>query len=175
MRRLTKAGIIRAVSVILRATRPDELDSVLAMEAAASAAPFIVRWSVSEHQAALADPDQDHIAIEEDGRLVGFILLAGLRNPNHAVELRRIVMSEPGRGLGSRALALAIEYAFGRLDAHRLWLDVKVRNDRARRVYERAGFTREGVLRDAILTDGTYESLIVMSILKSEHLARHGQ
>ena len=34
------------------------------------------------------------------------------------------------------------------------------------------GFKREGVLRDAVLTDGVYESLIVMSILKPERHAR---
>lgn len=43
MRQQTKAGIMPlTVSVTLRATRPAELDSVLEMEAAASAAPFII-------------------------------------------------------------------------------------------------------------------------------------
>lgn len=142
------------------------------MEAASTAAPFIIRWSSAEHHQALEDPDQDHIAIEENARLAGFILLAGLTDRNHAIELRRIVVAKPGNGLGGRALGLVIDYAFERLRAHRLWLDVKVDNHRAKRAYERAGFKREGVLRDALLTNGVYESLIVMSVLRPEYDAR---
>lgn len=107
-----KRGSSRStVSVVLRATRPEEIDLVLEMEAAASAAPFIIRWLSAQHHEALADPDQDHLAIEEDGRLAGLVLLAGLRDRNQAVELRRIVVREPGRGLGSRALQLIIKHA----------------------------------------------------------------
>jgi len=142
------------------------------MEAAPTAAPFISRWSAAEHREALEDPDQDHIAIVDDDQLAGFILLAGLTNANHAIELRRIVVAKPGAGLGGRALELVIEYGFERLDAHRLWLDVKLDNHRAQRAYERAGFKREGVLRDALRTNGVYESLLVMSILKPEYDAR---
>lgn len=87
------------------------------------------------------------------------------------MELRRIVVREPGKGLGSLALRLIVDYAFERLGAHRLWLDVKVHNHRAQRAYERVGFQQEGALRDSLLTDSVYESLVIMSILKPEHLA----
>lgn len=39
--------------------------------------------------------------------------------------------------------------AFERLGLHRLELDVYSFNPRARRVYEKAGFRREGILRTA--------------------------
>ena len=104
--------------------------------------------------------------------MVGFVLLAGLANPHRCVELRRIVVSPAGHGLGRVGLALTIDHVFDRLHAHRLWLDVKVDNHRAQRAYERAGFIREGVLRDALLVDGTYVSLIVMSIIAPERADR---
>jgi hypothetical protein len=38
----------------------------------------------------------------------------------------------------------------------------------AQRAYRAVGFVPEGVLRDAVLTNGEYESLIVMSTLEGE-------
>ena len=73
-----------------------------------------------------------------------------------------------GRGLGREALELVLDHAFGELGAHRVWLDVKVDNERARRACAAAGFVDEGVLRDALLTGGRVESLAVLSILEHE-------
>ena len=43
---------------------------------------------------------------------------------------------------------------------------------RAIRAYERAGFVREGVLRDAIATSGGFADDVLMSMLESEWRAR---
>ena len=53
-------------------------------------------------------------------------------------------MTEKGRGHGRAALRLAIELAFEEHGAHRLWLDVKPHNERARALYRSAGFVEEG-------------------------------
>ena len=63
-------------------------------------------------------------------------------------------------------------YAFDTLRLHRLSLDVFSFNTRAIRAYERAGFVREGVLRDAIVTDGGYADDVLMAMLESEWRAR---
>ena len=41
-------------------------------------------------------------------------------------------------------------------------------NPRAQRAYEKAGFTTEGVLRDALLWDGEWVDEIVMSVLAQD-------
>ncbi len=58
---------------------------------------------------------------------------------------------------------------FEQSDAHRLWLDVRYKNHRAQRLYQSEGFIREGVLRECILYNQNYESLIVMSLLRAEY------
>ena len=58
--------------------------------------------------------------------------------------------------------------AFEEHGAHRLWLDVKPHNERARALYRSEGFVEEGVLRDALLTGDRFESLLVMSLLRPE-------
>ncbi len=77
-------------------------------------------------------------------------------------------MATKGEGLGREALELVLAHAFGELGAHRVWLEVKVDNERARRAYAAVGFVDEGVLRDALLTGGSFESLVVMSMLEHE-------
>lgn len=153
----------------LRAADTADLELVLALEADPDAAPFVIGWSREQHEAALIDPDQTNLIVLDDvAEPVGFVLLAGLRNEHRGLELRRIVVARKGRGVGRRALELVLSRAFGQLGAHRVWLDVKVNNERAQRAYSAAGFVREGVLREALLSDGAYESLIVMSILEHE-------
>ena len=84
------------------------------------------------------------------------------------MELRRLAVTVKGRGHGRAALRAAIALAFEEHGAHRLWLDVKPHNERARSLYRSAGFAEEGVMRDALFHDGKFESLVLMSILRPE-------
>lgn len=63
--------------------------------------------------------------------------------------------------------------AFEELNAHRLWLDVKDFNERARKLYESENFTTEGIWREAVKAEnGRRESIVFMSILRSEYLEK---
>jgi RimJ/RimL family protein N-acetyltransferase len=158
------------LEVVLRATTPSDLDFVVAAEADPDTAQYIDAWTREMHERAIVDAEQAHIMIESDGP-VGFVLLAGIGGPNRTIELRRMVITRKGLGFGRRALQLLLKHVFGVLGAHRVWLDVKVHNQRARRAYQTAGFVEEGVLRDALATGYGYESLLVMSMLESEWVA----
>ena len=59
-------------------------------------------------------------------------------------------------------------WAFEDAGAHRGWLDCKEYNDRALHVYESVGLKREGVMRETILVNGTYENLVMLGILDRE-------
>ena len=156
----------------LRETSAADLDFVLAAEADPDASPFVIHWSRARHEHALTDPDYAHLLVTDAADPLGFVLLAGLTSEHHSIELRRIIVTRTGQQLGRRALSLVLDHAFGTLAAHRVWLDVKVHNQRARRAYADVGFIDEGVLRDALLTNGAYESLAVMSILDHEWTSR---
>ena len=69
-------------------------------------------------------------------------------------------------------LRVAKKVAFDDLGAHRLWLDVKTHNTRAKALYDSEGFVVEGLLRESVRTDSGFESLVVMSMLQSEFTAR---
>ena len=69
-----------------------------------------------------------------------------------------------GQGIGKRliAQALAAARAFG---LQRVELTVRENNTNAIALYKKVGFEIEGVQRDAIQVDGTYENLILMAVL----------
>lgn len=153
----------------LRPTTPSDLPFVLAAEGVARAGGFVAGWPEEEHRAALAAPGVAHLLVEEDGAPLGFVILRGVGT--HSIELKRIVIVEPGRGLGRAALRAVKRHVFDAPGAHRLWLDVFPHNTRARALYASEGFVEEGVLRDAVRTDGGFASLVVMSLLRPEYAA----
>ena len=151
----------------LRPTRDDDVDYVVAAEADPDNAPFLAPSPREEHLEFMRDPDQRHLVAEAGGERVGFVLLR-LHPESRAVELRRLAVTEKRRGHGRAALRAAMAMAFDEHGAHRLWLDVKPHNERARALYRSAGFVEEGTLRDALFHGGRFESLVVMSILRPE-------
>lgn len=73
-----------------------------------------------------------------------------------------------GRGYGTEATRLVADYAFRRLNLHRLELEVAADHARARRVYERVGYKVEGTRRDAFYIDGRHADSVLMSVLRPE-------
>jgi ribosomal-protein-alanine N-acetyltransferase len=73
-----------------------------------------------------------------------------------------------GAGLGTDAVNALADFCFGQLRLERLWLITDSVNARAQRVYEKAGFVREGVLRRAFYQDGVFQDDIRMAMLRSE-------
>jgi diamine N-acetyltransferase len=157
--------------VRLRKTTENDLDYVLGAEHSKDNSPFVIPWRREQHLQALLDPNCAHLIAEADKR-IGNAILFGLRDPNRSLEFRRIVITDKNRGYGRTVVRMVKELAFDTYGAHRLWLDVKVQNYRARSVYEKGGFIFEGILRECLRSEDNYESLVVMSILRQEYEAQ---
>jgi diamine N-acetyltransferase len=137
---------------------------------------FVGSWAADQHLQNLADPDASYIVAEdEQGNITAFAILRGLLSEHRAVEIKRFVVGVPNQGTGKKFLAEIADRAFSDYGAHRLYLDVFVNNDRARHVYETFGFRKEGIMRDAIYRDGTYHSLVLMSLLDGEYRSQAGR
>ncbi|MGI8732203.1 MAG: GNAT family N-acetyltransferase [Pyrinomonadaceae bacterium] len=165
------------MNIRLLRTSENDLDFVLSAEQSSENRSFVSVWAREQHLGALTSEDLSHLIIENttDGSRVGYVILAGLADANQSIEFRRIVVTEKGKGYGKEALRLVKKLAFEELKAHRLWLDVKEHNVRARHLYESEGFVGEGVLRECIKAEVGFESLVVMSMLCSEyHDAQQG-
>lgn len=156
-------------SLVLRETKDSDVATIVGWEQHPDNASFILPWDEDRHLAALRDPDCRYFTLEDGARAVGFVLLAGLSGENEAVEFRRIVVADKGRGYGRAAVEAVKRYCFEEIGKHRLWLDVFEENARARRLYESTGFRYEGTLRDCVKVPGGFRSLVVMSILSPEY------
>lgn len=167
--------------VRLRKTTENDLDYVLAAEHSEENRSFVIPWLRERHLQTMADPNCAHLIAEAD-KEVGYVILLGLLDPNRSLEFRRIVITDKDRGYGRAVVTLVKELVFDTYKAHRLWLDVKEQNGRARALYQKCGFIFEGTLRECLRTSNGYDSLVMMSILQREYenlvinirLAGHG-
>jgi len=73
-----------------------------------------------------------------------------------------------GKGYGTEATFLSVQYAFGTLNLNRVWLHVSADNRAGIRAYEKVGFRREGLLRQHLYRDGRYLDIITMAVLRDE-------
>ncbi len=156
--------------MLLSKTEKEDLDQIVSIESHKDNSIFVFPNTKEEHLNLISNEDINHfILTEDDGSIIGYVILAGLTNTNKSIELRRIVISKKGKGYGRKALNKIMNYCFNELHCHRLWLDVLDANDRARYLYQSEGFKEEGVLRDCIFKNGKYQNLIIMSLLEMEY------
>lgn len=166
--------LINSDKIVLRYTEVRDLDFVINAERQEDNAQYVGQWSKNQHINSLDNKDTLHIIIEEIGTQnpVGYVILSGIENVNHSIEFKRIVICEKNKGYGRETLRLIKKLSFERLNAHRLWLDVRLKNKKAQSIYKAEGFKEEGILRDCIIYKNNYESLIVMSILEEEYFIK---
>ena len=111
--------------------------------------------------------DRADWAVVRDGEYLGEVVLNDVDPGNESASFR-IALAGPhvfGRGYGTEATRLVLDFAFETAKLHRVSLEVFEFNTRARRAYEKCGFVAEGVLRDALLWDGDRHDVIAMSVL----------
>lgn len=115
------------------------------------------------------------IARQEDDSLIGDIAIQGIDPLNRNASIRIAINqdAQQGKGYGTEALLLMLDYGFGVLNLHRIELNVFSYNERAMHVYEKIGFVKEGVQRDALYYEHRYYDSILMSILEDEYRTRH--
>jgi RimJ/RimL family protein N-acetyltransferase len=147
---------------------PDDIPAMMAIERLPGYDKLVGRWDADKHRAEMASGSTAYLALREAGRLAGFAILLGLDDPNRRAHLKRIAVAEPGRGGGARLLRGVVDHVFATSATNRLDLDVFVGNDRAKRAYERAGFTAEGVMREHHATPEGFRDVWLMSILRRE-------
>ena len=78
-----------------------------------------------------------------------------------------------GKGYGTKAAKLILDYAFYTLKLNRVMLRVFEENAAAIKSYERVGFKKEGIFREDVMIDGKGVNVLYMSILKREWISDH--
>jgi diamine N-acetyltransferase len=105
---------------------------------------------------------------------VGLVSLTGVDPVHRRAEFHLLVGRRDlhGRGVGTEATLQMLRHAFQDLNLHRVFLSVLAHNAAAIRVYEKAGFVREGVAREAAYKNGRYDDMVQMAVLGREFGSR---
>ena len=110
------------------------------------------------------------IVVRETDRLIGVTGLAktDVRHRHAMFGIGIGDKSAWGKGHGTEATRLLVQYAFETLNLNRVWLTVYEYNPRGIRAYEKAGFRVEGRLRQDCFREGRYWDSVLMAILRED-------
>jgi RimJ/RimL family protein N-acetyltransferase len=130
---------------------------------------FGATW-VSRYEEGRRDGTREGFALEdEDGTFLGLGVVPRIDREELTAELGYVVVPEArGRGIATEALRLLTEFAFAELGMQRLELFIAVHNEPSKVVAERAGYTREGVMRSAYFKQGRREDTELWSRLPGD-------
>ncbi len=112
-------------------------------------------------------------AIRQQDQICGLVNLDGLDFPNSHAEIGIAITSklQRGQGFASEALNLLLDFAFGELNLQRIWCRIISGNEPSVRLFTRAGFVQEGVLRRHVRRSGDFRDMLVFGLLRDEYLA----
>jgi len=121
--------------------------------------------------------DGTGFAIEADGKYIGQCGLFQFDDVAQTCALGITIGDKAywGRGYGTEALRLLLDYAFRLRNIRRVYLTVNSTNERAVRAYGKCGFVEEGRLRAHVWSDGKYIDLVYMGLLREEWQTMHKQ
>ena len=107
--------------------------------------------------------------VGDDGEFLGLALAPKIDRETQTAELGYVVAPEArGRGVATEALRRLTTWAFEELEMIRLELLISVDNVASKKVAERCGYVREGVLRSAYFKQGRREDTEIWSRLPTD-------
>lgn len=118
-----------------------------------------------------ADKEDYMFAIEQksDETFIGTIAVYMINWKNSTCHVGiSIGSSYQGKGLGTDAMNVIVEYIFNYLNINKVKLTVFSFNKRAIQSYKKCGFQLEGVLRKEIFRFGSYHDVFLMGIIREE-------
>lgn len=174
IRRMSDAS--RVAGPLVREVREADAESLLRLQHALDRESSMMMLEQGE-RTATADEVRAHVqntvrssrstilAAVAGKEVVGYVEAQGgtyRRTRHSAYVVIGVLRSWQGRGLGHTLLGALEEWAHAH-GIRRLELTVRVDNDRARRLYERAGYVPEGIRRGSLLVEGEPVDEIAMA------------
>ena len=119
----------------------------------------------------LLTPDSGHLVVAEGEAVLGDV--SWRRSPqgplNHGWNIGIAIVPEArGRGVGTAAQRMLVRYLFAHTQVNRIDASTDIANAAEQRALEKAGFTREGVLRGSQFRNGAYHDMVLYSVLRNE-------
>ena len=132
------------------------------------------QMSKTEAEKMLDNPSdiKPFIVERKDGSKIGFIVhfhVLHLGTGTKQLEIGySLVPSERGKGYGTEALKIMVDYLFLSKDAMRIQVQTDLRNVASQKIIEKVGFKKEGTLRKNFFMRGELRDCYIYSILREE-------
>ncbi|PVW16512.1 GNAT family N-acetyltransferase [Marixanthomonas spongiae] len=102
---------------------------------------------------------------------IGFIDLYDFDPKHSRAGVGIVIFSEAnkGKGYASEALRLVIRYAVQHLNIHQLYANITEDNQQSIRLFEKAGFVKNGIKKDWIKVGNTYKNELFYQLIPHVH------
>lgn len=117
------------------------------------------------------DMSSRQFILTNNGERLGFVALYSISQQHRNAEFG--IMMDPahqGKGYAKMGTKLILEYAFMRLNLHKIHLIVAKENRKAVHVYEKVGFQVEGELAEHFFVNGSYHNALSMAFMKRNYI-----
>ena len=162
--------ISKTDKLYLMEAQESDINMIMEIENHKDNRDFIWQGTYEQHLSEIND--ENHLLLKfektEDRGIAGYCLI-GLDRHSERFELRRIAITEKGKGYGREAIKALMDYAFTELGMNKFWLDVYPDNKVGIALYESLGLKKEGVLRQNYKSERGYLDQVVYSMLRSEY------
>ncbi|ABW18808.1 GNAT family N-acetyltransferase [Alkaliphilus oremlandii] len=152
------------------------------LEVMQTTAPFLDVYNIREteefvNQIILGSQfSKSYIIVEkESNKAIGITSLINIDYKNRNAECIIDIGDKEtwGKGYGTEAMKLILDFGFLEMNLHRIFLRVFSFNSRAIKLYEKLGFQQEGRSRESFFREGKWHDIIHMSILQKEYFNRN--
>ena len=178
---MTRSNLLHGTRVRLTALAPDDLSTIARWyQDAGFLRLYDARPARPKSEAELArwleelEKDKNTFAFAiralDGDSLIGYLELDGILWP-HGVCGFSIAIGDRanwGKGYGHEAAQLALAFAFGELNLHRVTATVFSYNERSIALFKKLGFQREGVYREFLRRDGRRHDMLLYGLLRHE-------
>ena len=119
------------------------------------------------------DQTERRFVVVCNGENAGLMELVEIDLIHRRAEFQIIVSpDQQGKGVATRATKLAMDYGFGVLNLHKIYLIVDSDNKKAIKIYEKSGFRIEGQLLQEFFVNGKYRDAIRMCLFQKDFLEK---
>ncbi|WP_378187196.1 GNAT family N-acetyltransferase [Aquimarina sp. W85] len=165
--------------IYLRALEPTDLEFIYAIEndekvweVSSTQTPYsrflIKQYLENSHQDIYEAKQLRLVICTYDDAILGLIDLYNF-NPTHARVGVGILIAETanrGKGYGSEALQLVIQYVFTYLHVHQLYANIAEKNSRSLKLFEANGFKKVGIKKDWNRDKDGFQNELLYQLIK---------
>jgi RimJ/RimL family protein N-acetyltransferase len=158
---------------VLRPAVAADIGPLVALARRPGVADTLATDAADELERAVSDEAGELLMIEHDGSVVGGVRWVLVNRRSRIGDVRTLMLdpASRGRGLGTAAVVELASRVFREHGLHRLEAEVYGFNLAAQRVFDRAGFVREGVRRRAYDRAGEWQDGVRFGLLAEEFIS----